>query len=38
MSIDKSTIQNLRQDYRSASLSEEDATENPYQLFEMQRF
>jgi pyridoxamine 5'-phosphate oxidase len=34
MSIDKSTIQNLRQDYRSASLSEEDATENPYQLFE----
>ncbi|MBK0383945.1 pyridoxamine 5'-phosphate oxidase [Pedobacter sp. SD-b] len=34
MSIDKKTIQNLRQDYRSASLSEEDATESPYQLFE----
>jgi len=34
MSIDKATVQNLRQDYRSAALSEEDATENPYQLFE----
>ncbi|MBC7654119.1 MAG: pyridoxamine 5'-phosphate oxidase [Oligoflexus sp.] len=34
MSIDKATIQNLRQDYRSAALSEEDATENPYKLFE----
>jgi pyridoxamine 5'-phosphate oxidase len=34
MSIDKSTIQNLRQDYRSASLLESDVTENPYSQFE----
>ncbi|MBU1371566.1 MAG: pyridoxamine 5'-phosphate oxidase [Bacteroidetes bacterium] len=34
MSIDKSTIQNLRQDYRSASLLESDVAENPYSQFE----
>ena len=34
MSIDKSTIQNLRQDYRSASLSESDVDGNPYSQFE----
>lgn len=34
MSIDKSTIQNLRQDYRSASLSENEVSKNPYQQFE----
>ncbi|RKD13763.1 pyridoxamine 5'-phosphate oxidase [Pelobium manganitolerans] len=34
MSIEKSTIQNLRQDYRSASLDESEVAENPYQQFE----
>ncbi|MFC5283272.1 pyridoxamine 5'-phosphate oxidase [Pedobacter alpinus] len=34
MSIEKSTIQNLRQDYRSASLNEEDVNQNPYLQFE----
>lgn len=34
MSIDKNTIQNLRQDYRSASLTEESVDENPYLQFE----
>ncbi len=34
MSIDKSTIQNLRQDYRSASLLESDVATNPYNQFE----
>lgn len=34
MSIEKSTIQNLRQDYRSASLNEEDVSQNPYLQFE----
>ncbi|WP_017257869.1 pyridoxamine 5'-phosphate oxidase [Pedobacter arcticus] len=34
MSIEKSAIQNLRQDYRSASLNEEDVDQNPYQQFE----
>lgn len=34
MSIDKSTIQNLRQDYRSASLSENEVSKNPYHQFE----
>nr|MBC7612588.1 pyridoxamine 5'-phosphate oxidase [Pseudopedobacter sp.] len=34
MSINKSTIQNLRQDYRSASLLESDVAENPYSQFE----
>nr|WP_294900649.1 pyridoxamine 5'-phosphate oxidase [uncultured Pedobacter sp.] len=34
MSIEKTAIQNLRQDYRSASLNEEDVDQNPYQQFE----
>jgi pyridoxamine 5'-phosphate oxidase len=34
MSIEKKTIQNLRQDYRSASLNEDDVDQNPYQQFE----
>lgn len=34
MSMDKATIQNLRQDYRSASLDEEDVNPNPYLQFE----
>lgn len=34
MSIEKSAIQNLRQDYRSASLNEEDLDQNPYNQFE----
>ena len=33
MSIEKSTIQNLRQDYRSASLSKSDVDKNPFQQF-----
>jgi pyridoxamine 5'-phosphate oxidase len=33
MSIEKSTIQNLRQDYRSASLSKSDIDKNPFQQF-----
>jgi pyridoxamine 5'-phosphate oxidase len=33
MNLDKSTIQNLRQDYRSASLSEADVDANPYHQF-----
>ncbi|HEX7365668.1 MAG TPA: pyridoxamine 5'-phosphate oxidase [Pelobium sp.] len=34
MSIEKTTIQNLRLDYRSASLNEEDVDKNPYLQFE----
>lgn len=34
MNIEKSTIQNLRLDYSSASLSETDVHENPYLQFE----
>lgn len=34
MSIEKTTIQNLRLDYRSASLNEDDVDQNPYQQFE----
>ena len=34
MNIEKSTIQNLRKDYSSESLSEEDVLENPYLQFE----
>lgn len=34
MSIEKTTTQNLRQDYRSASLNEEDVDQNPYLQFE----
>ncbi|HET8828602.1 MAG TPA: pyridoxamine 5'-phosphate oxidase [Pelobium sp.] len=34
MSIEKTTVQNLRQDYRSASLNEDDVDQNPYQQFE----
>ena len=34
MSIDKQTIQNLRQDYRSASLLEQDVFSNPFLQFE----
>ena len=34
MSLEKSTLQNLRQDYRSASLDEEDVDQNPYKQFE----
>ncbi len=34
MSIEKTAIQNLRLDYRSASLNEEDIDQNPYNQFE----
>lgn len=34
MNIEKSTIQNLRKDYSSESLSEDDVLENPYLQFE----
>ena len=34
MNLDKTTIQNLRQDYRSASLLENDVDTNPYLQFE----
>ncbi len=34
MSIEKTTIQNLRQDYRSASLNEDDVEKDPYLQFE----
>ncbi len=34
MKIEKSTIQNLRKEYSSKSLSEEDVLENPYHQFE----
>lgn len=34
MNIDKTTIQNLRQDYRSASLNEDDVEKDPYLQFE----
>jgi pyridoxamine 5'-phosphate oxidase len=34
MSIDKETTQNLRQDYRSASLLEQDVFDNPFLQFE----
>lgn len=34
MSIDKTIVQNLRQDYRSADLKETEVAENPYQQFE----
>lgn len=33
MNLDKTTLQNLRQDYRSASLLESDVDTNPYQQF-----